>query len=190
MLTFGNVPADAQNRHIAHGLVAVILMGWTLYLLWREYNHFVDIRQAWLSSPQHLSLARTRTVALTGLPDSVNSESGIKELGGIIGRLTGSSSAVGPRTSNLTDGTAVANGNGRSTSPDLEIGGIRSVWLSKKVKPVEKVWQEREDECSRLEGGVAKLVKLGNKNYRKGKTPEKQGGSTSSKSVLPCTDLI
>lgn len=169
-MTFGNVPLTNQNRHIAHFLVAIILMSWTMFLIWREYNHFVEVRQAWLSSPQHLSLARSRTVVITNLPDSVNSISGIKELGGVVSGLTG---PMAPRSSNVTEGTAV-NGSG-----DLEseggAGGIKNIWLTYKVKEVEKVWQDRNDECARLEGGVGKLVKLGVKNYKKGKTPEKQG---------------
>ena len=165
-ISFGNVPSTdaAQIRHVGHFLVALILMSWTLFLIWREYNHFLEVRQEWLGSAQHLSLARTRTVAITNLPDSVNSEAGLKELASVVARLTGSS---GPRPSNVTDGTAV---NGYD-----ETGGVRSVWLSYKVKKIEKVWQERDDECSRLEGGVGKLQKLASKNQRKGKTPEAKG---------------
>ena len=166
-MAFGNVPPNGQNRHIGHFIVAIILMFWTLYLIWREYNHFVEVRQEWLTSTQHLSLARARTVAITNLPDSVNSESGLKELAGVVGRLTGSAA---PRASNVTDGTAV-NGNGL----DESTGGVRNIWLSRKVKALEKVWEERDNECSRLEGGVGKLQKLASKNQRKGKTPEAQG---------------
>ena len=158
---------------MGHFLVAIILMSWTLFILWREYNHFVEIRQAWLSSPQHMSLARTRTIVLGNLPSDINSESAIKELGGVVSRLTGSQ---GPRPSNVTDGTVVA---GRNNSPGSEsdVGGIRQVWMTKKVKPVEKVWEDRDKEVARLEAGSSKLAKLANKNQRKGKTPEKQGES-------------
>jgi len=170
-LTFGNVGPSVQPRHVGHLLVALVLMGWTLYLLWREYNHFVEIRQNWLTSSQHQTLARTRTVAIANLPDSVNSESAIKELGGVVSRLTGPS---GPRPSNVTDGTVVANG---SNSPGLEneSGGIRQVWLAKKTKEVEKVWEDRDKEVMRLEAGSSKLSKLAAKNQKKGKTPEKEG---------------
>ena len=174
MMAFGNVPPTGQNRHIGHFLVALILMSWTLFLIWREYNHFVEVRQEWLTSTQHLSLARARTVAITNLPDSVNSESGLKELASVVGRLTAS---YAPRPSNVTDGTAV-NGVDESAS-----GGVRNIWLSRKVKALEKVWQERDDECSRLEGGVGKLQKLASKNQRKGKTPEAKGEQCSHFSI-------
>ena len=137
-------------------------MSYTLYLLWREYNHFVEIRQAWLQSPNHLGLARTRTIAISSVPTDINSGTGIRELAGTVGRLTGTS---GPRLNNMEVGN----------NYEPETGGVRSVWLTRKVKDLEKVWQDRDKECARLEGGVGKLVKLGNKNERKGKTPEKQG---------------
>lgn len=175
-LSFGNVPASNQARHVGHLLVALILMGWTMYLLWREYNHFVEIRQQWLSSSQHMSLARTRTIALSNLPDNLNSESSIREHGGVVSRLTG---PLGPRPSNVTEGTVVANGS-HTPEDDSTSGGIRQVWTTKKVKPIEGVWEDRDAECARLEAGSSKLAKLANKNQLKGKTPEKTGQSSLS----------
>ncbi|KAK8858828.1 hypothetical protein IAR55_003058 [Kwoniella newhampshirensis] len=177
ILTFGNVAPNMQNRHIGHFLVAILLMSWTLYLIFREYKHFVEVRQAWLTSPQHLTLARTRTVAVTNVPDSVNSGSGLKEIAGIVARIdsTGSSpNNVPSRMSTATEGTVV---NGQDTE-----GGVRQVWLTRKLKEVEKVWEERDAECSRLEGGVGKLLKLGNKNQLKGKTPQNQGQHDAERS--------
>ncbi|WVF68794.1 hypothetical protein IAT40_003566 [Kwoniella sp. CBS 6097] len=175
-LTFGNVSPSHQNRHIAHFLVAIILMAWTCFLLYREYNHFVQIRQAWLTSPQHLALARTRTVAVTNIPDAVNSSAGLKEIAGIVAQIdntTGPSGLSGPaqpRMSTATEGTAV-----NPAGADSSEGGVRHVWLTRKCKDVEKIWEERDKECSRLEGGVGKLIKLANKNQKKGKTPEAKG---------------
>lgn len=161
-MTFGNVAANKQNRHIGHFAVAIVLISYTLYLLWREYNHYVEIRQTWMQSSAHLALARTRTIAISNVPTDVNSGAGLKELATTVGRLTGTS---GPRPSNVEDGSTY----------ETETGGVRKVWLTRKVKDLEKVWDERNKECARLEGGVGKLVKLANKNERSGKTPEKQG---------------
>ncbi|WWC88432.1 uncharacterized protein L201_003343 [Kwoniella dendrophila CBS 6074] len=174
ILSFGNVPAQHQNRHIAHFFCAIVLMVYTCYLIWGEYHHFVQVRQAWLTSPTHLALARTRTVAVTNVPDSVNSEAGIKEIASIVARIDSTTpgstvpSAQQPRLSNATAATAV------NPTGDAE-GGVRQVWLTRKCKDIEKVWQEREKECARLEGGAGKLVKLANKNHTKGKSPEAKG---------------
>ncbi|WVO14302.1 hypothetical protein L204_101934 [Cryptococcus depauperatus] len=167
-LTFGNIPNNKQTRHVAHFLVAIVLMCWTLFLIWREYNHTVAVRQAWLSSTQHLSLARSRTVAVTNLPESVNSASGLKELAGVVVRIENSGTTgtnLVSRGSTATEGTAV-NGDFES--------GVRQVWLTRKCQDIEKVWLERNAECTRLEGGVSKLQKLAVKNVKKGKTPEQQ----------------
>ncbi|WRT68034.1 uncharacterized protein IL334_005009 [Kwoniella shivajii] len=173
MLSFGNVPTTGQNRHIAHFICSLLLIAWTLYLVWGEYNHFVQIRQAWLTSPQHLALARTRTVAVTNVPESVNSSAGLKEIASIVARIDNSTPgstvpSAQPRMSNATEGTAINPTN------DAE-GGVRQVWLTRKCKDIEKIWEERDKECTRLEGGANKLIKLANTNQAKGKTPEAKG---------------
>jgi hypothetical protein len=180
ILTFGNVSPSEQVRHVGHFLVAIILMSWTLFLIWHEYNHYIEIRQAWLTSAQHLTLARARTMLITGLPDQYNSEASLKELAGTVAGLVGHGNGNGagaPRMSTATEGTAVNPTNGGAASPPLEdtAGGIRQVWLTKNVKELEKIWEERDNEVMRLEGGVSKLQKLALKNNRKGKTPEKKG---------------
>ncbi|EIN13115.1 DUF221-domain-containing protein [Punctularia strigosozonata HHB-11173 SS5] len=68
MFAFGNVPADKQIRHVAHLAVAVVVILYTLFLIYREYTHFVLIRHRHLSGPAHTRLARARTVMLTHLP--------------------------------------------------------------------------------------------------------------------------
>ncbi|ODN74029.1 hypothetical protein L202_07505 [Cryptococcus amylolentus CBS 6039] len=191
MLTFGNVADTKQIRHVAHFLVAIILIVWTIFLIFREYNHLVQVRQAWMTSPQHLTLARARTVAITNVPDAINNVAGIKELAGTVAHIdsTGGSGTnllanVNPfgRQSTATEGTAVN-----------ETDGVRQVWLVRKCKDAEKIWSERDAECARLEGGVSKLQKLAAKNVRKHKTPEETGkldtensaGDLIDKYILP-----
>ncbi|KAL7420554.1 phosphate metabolism protein 7 [Cryptotrichosporon argae] len=170
MFTFGNVASNRQVKHVAHFLVALILMSWTLYLLWHEYNHFVEVRQAWLRSPQHVASARTRTVALVNVPSDMNSETGLRELASQVAAVTGSAGPSAPRRSEATEiGSPIAH------KGEQGAGGVTHIWLGKKVKDVEKVWAERDKECGRLEGGIGKLLKVGQKNERKGKTPEKKG---------------
>lgn len=175
ILTFGNVASSDQVRHVAHFLVTIILMSWTVFLIWREYNHFVDIRQTWMTTPQHLSLARARTIAITNIPESINSSTGIKELAGLVSRV-GAGNGSGTNLLALTNPfsrQSIATEN-TGANGDSE-GGVRRVWLTRKCKDIEKVWKVRDAECARLEGGVAKLQKRAAKNVRKGKTPEQQG---------------
>ena len=183
-VVFGNVANDDLVRHVGHFLVAFILILWTLFLIFREYKHFVEVRQAWLASPQHLELARTRTVVVSNMPKDIDSPSAVRELGGVVSQLTGN---FGPRASNVTDGTYV--GNEGAASPSLESeGGVRQVWLTKKVKPVEKIFDERNKECVRLEGGASKLAATANKNQLKGKTPEAKGKYDTERSASNLAD--
>jgi hypothetical protein len=128
------------------------------YLLWREFRHFVDIRTRWLKSDS--ASRKSRTVMMTNVPKDMFSEAGIKELASTVATQTSSGL---PRPS------------GVSTETHRAPGGVTDVWLARKVKDVEKVWQERDKECNRLEGGIGKLLKLAQKNQRKGKTPEAKG---------------
>lgn len=57
---------------------------------------------------------------------------------------------------------------------------VSKVWLTRNVKPMEKVFDDRNKECGRLEGAEAKLQALATKNVKKGKTPHAK--STSPKS--------
>jgi len=176
ILTFGNVSRAHTDRRIAHFLVALLLMAWTAYTLLKEYKHFTEIRQAWLTSSHHLALARSRTIAVTNLPDNYNNESNLKELSQTVGGLAGTAA---PRRSTATEGTAIGG-----ASNDNLTGGPQ-VWLSRKVQDLEDVWGDRNDECARLEGGVGKLQKLAAKNQKKGKTPEKKGGFDAESASHP-----
>jgi len=110
----------------------------------------MEVRQTWLRSDRNSN--KSRTVAMVNVPESMFSEAGIREIGNTVWGLT-------------------ASGPG-STKND---GGITHVWLGRKVKAVEKVYNRRDKEVYRLEGGVGKLLKKAQKNQLKGKTPEAKG---------------
>ncbi|KAJ9110214.1 hypothetical protein QFC22_006762 [Naganishia vaughanmartiniae] len=55
-------------------------MVWTLFIIHREYQHLIKIRQEWLASSTHASLPRVRTVMLVNLPQDLMSESALREL--------------------------------------------------------------------------------------------------------------
>lgn len=137
-----------------------------------------------------MSLARTRTIAVANLPKDHNNESAIKQLAGTVESLTGHNSSRSgpatngqypPRPSNVTEGTVFGDANAAQNG-DSETGSVRRVWVPRKIKEVEDAWKERDKEVTRLEGGVGKLVKLANKNYRKNKTPEKSGNYDAERS--------
>ncbi|KAI5449824.1 phosphate metabolism protein 7 [Naganishia albida] len=82
--TFGNVGPNVQQRHVAHFLIAVLLILWTIYIIFREYQHFLVTRQSWLTSSTHQRLARARTVMLVNVPKDLMSGSTLRELAGSI----------------------------------------------------------------------------------------------------------
>ncbi|KAJ9112858.1 hypothetical protein QFC19_000413 [Naganishia cerealis] len=96
MFTFGNVgatdqpvcPADARSLAPPPARPPAV---WTIFIIHREFEHFVKTRQEWLSSSTHTSLPRTRTVMLVNVPKDMMAESALRELAG---ELTGSASRV------------------------------------------------------------------------------------------------
>ena len=159
MFTFGNVGETVQVRHVAHFLIAIILICesslpdddipltffavWTLYIIFQEYQHFIKTRQQWLSTTTHQRLARARTVQLVNVPEDLMNGSTLRELAGSI---TQSSSPV-------------------------------KVWLSREAKKIEDVYDERNDEHLRLEAGEGKMLMQAVKNVKKNKLPS---GSSAS----------
>ncbi|POY71826.1 hypothetical protein BMF94_5187 [Rhodotorula taiwanensis] len=68
MFTFGNVGPAHQNRYAAHLILAWLLTFWVLYLVKREFSHFIVLRQEFLMSEQHRRLPQSKTVLVTGVP--------------------------------------------------------------------------------------------------------------------------
>lgn len=66
--TFGNVGESEQPRYAAHLILAWFLTFWVLYLIKREYARFIVLRQDFLMSKEHMRLAQSRTVLVTGVP--------------------------------------------------------------------------------------------------------------------------
>lgn len=101
---------------------------------------------------------KSRTIALVNVPESHFSEAGLKEIGGTIAGFTG-------RGNSEPAGSASVAG----------ASNIDHVWLARNVKSIEKVYDARDKEVYRLEGGVGKLLKKAQKNQLKKKTPEAKG---------------
>lgn len=60
------------------------------------------------------------------------------------------------------------------------VGNVQNIWLAKNVKKLEKVYDDRDKECARLEKAEAKLLAKAAKNERKGKTPKGSSNAASS----------
>ncbi|EJD53507.1 DUF221-domain-containing protein [Auricularia subglabra TFB-10046 SS5] len=133
IFTIGNV--GVENRLVAHLLVAVTLILWTLFVLWREFNHFARVRLGYLGSAAYAADPRSRSVMVTNLPKDWESEDSLRQAAAFVG------------------------------SP------IERVWYVRKVKALEKLFEDREKAVYKLEGAEAKVQTLAAKNVKKGTTP-------------------
>ena len=61
---------------------------------------------------------------------------------------------------------------------------VERVWLSRKLKDMETVYDERNDECLRVEASEGKLLAMATKNEKKGKTPVHKGTVSPESSLL------
>lgn len=57
-----------QNRLWAHLSLALTLITWVCYVVYRELRGYIRVRQAFLTSPQHRIKASATTVLVTGIP--------------------------------------------------------------------------------------------------------------------------
>jgi calcium permeable stress-gated cation channel len=117
-------------------------------MLHREYAAFLRIRQAYLNSPAHAALARSRTVMINNLPKDWIAEDRIREL------------------------AAFTNGH------------VEMIWLPRKVDKMEKLFDERNKECVKLEAGETKAQILAAKNVEKNKLPDKQAAAEADASPI------
>jgi len=132
IFSIGNV--GPEGRLAAHVVVALIIIFWTLFVLYREFMHWASIRIAYISSDAYAADPRSRSVMLTNLPaTATESEEALRQFIG---------------------------------APTPE-----NVWLVRKLKPLEKLVQDRDDEVFRLEGAVTKVETLAAKNVRKQTLP-------------------
>lgn len=68
-LSISNVaPRYVRHRLWAHLILAVILIMWFCYVVYKELRGYIRVRQAYLTSPQHRIRASATTVLVTGIP--------------------------------------------------------------------------------------------------------------------------
>ncbi|KAG5985496.1 hypothetical protein E4U43_006045, partial [Claviceps pusilla] len=79
-LTIGNVK-DPQKL-LAHVFVAWAFFGFVLYMIVRECIYYVNLRQAYLSSPYYADRISSRTIMLTCVPKEYQNERRLRRLYG------------------------------------------------------------------------------------------------------------
>ena len=68
VLTLSNIQPERYNRLWAHVVLATLLVVWACYVMVMELQYFVNVRQTYLTSPQHRLRASSSTVLVEALP--------------------------------------------------------------------------------------------------------------------------
>lgn len=79
-LAWQNVAPTQTNRYWAHLICAILAISWTLYRMYREKLNFIDIRQRFLTSPEHRLKASAKTVLITNIPSEYRSKEALEAL--------------------------------------------------------------------------------------------------------------
>ncbi|KAL3958204.1 hypothetical protein ACCO45_006366 [Purpureocillium lilacinum] len=80
LLTIGNV--KDPGRLYAHAFMAWAFFGFVLYMIVRECIYYINIRQAYLSSPYYAERISSRTILLQCVPESYLNERRLRKLYG------------------------------------------------------------------------------------------------------------
>ncbi|RFU76151.1 duf221 domain-containing protein [Trichoderma arundinaceum] len=81
LLTIGNV-VTGSSRLWAHAIVAWLFFGFTLFTIVRECIYFVNLRQAYLSSPYYADRLSSKTMLLLCIPKPYRDEARLRKLYG------------------------------------------------------------------------------------------------------------
>lgn len=79
-LSWQNIDPARTNRYWAHLVCALIVIVWALFRIYREKINFIDVRQRFLTSPEHRLKASARTVLITNIPSEYRSKEALKAL--------------------------------------------------------------------------------------------------------------
>lgn len=79
-LSWQNVAPTQTNRYWAHLVCAALAISWTLYRMYREKLNFIDVRQRFLTSPDHRLKASAKTVLITNIPSEYRSKEALEAL--------------------------------------------------------------------------------------------------------------
>lgn len=79
-LSWQNVAPTQTNRYWAHLVCAMLAISWTLYRIYCEKLKFIDVRQRFLTSPEHRLKASAKTVLITNIPSEYRSKEALETL--------------------------------------------------------------------------------------------------------------
>ena len=79
-LSWQNVSPIHTNRYWAHLVCAVLAIAWALYRIYVEKLNFIDVRQQYLTSPEHRLKASARTILITNIPSKYRSKEALEAL--------------------------------------------------------------------------------------------------------------
>ena len=79
-LSWQNVAPTHTRRYWAHLVCAALAITWTLYRIYCEKLNFIDVRQRFLTSPEHRLKASARTVLITNIPSEYRSKEALEAL--------------------------------------------------------------------------------------------------------------
>ena len=79
-LSWQNVAPNQTNRYWAHLVCAVLAISWTLFRIYCEKLNFIDVRQRYLTSPEHRLKASAKTVLITNIPSEYRSKEALETL--------------------------------------------------------------------------------------------------------------
>ena len=79
-LSWQNVAPNKTHRYWAHLVCAALAIIWTCARIYREKLNFIDVRQRFLTSPEHRLKASARTVLITNIPSEYRSKEALEAL--------------------------------------------------------------------------------------------------------------
>ncbi|WFD37133.1 uncharacterized protein MJAP1_000075 [Malassezia japonica] len=85
MFTFGNiVNSDKQNQNRAAGVLIMnyVFVAWILVNIHWRMKHFIQLRQEFMTSPEHANTEQAKTMLVTGVPNEYLSETKLAQLYG------------------------------------------------------------------------------------------------------------
>ncbi|RDA84710.1 hypothetical protein CP532_2764 [Ophiocordyceps camponoti-leonardi (nom. inval.)] len=80
ILSYSNIAIRNNNRLYAHAFVAWLVYGFVMYMIMRECIFYINLRQAYLLTPQYSRRISSRTVLFTAVPSDFLNESRIRSM--------------------------------------------------------------------------------------------------------------